>query len=213
MTQALIPPPPKPSVDARHAPSATGEEAIRPRLWTAERYMHMSELGLFDGEKVELIEGIIYDMAAQGVRHSIVIKIAQMRLDQAFEGIGFTLVQSTYLADEMSRPEPDLVVYPGKPQDYLKEGVEISEALLVGEVSLTTLSHDRKVKVPLYAKVGIREYWIVNLIANHLEVYREPMQDADGTWRYGEMQTLSLDRSVTPVAAPERVIAVRELMS
>ena len=117
------------------------------------------------------------------------------------------------MADEMSRPEPDLAVYPGKPQDYLQEGVEIAKALLVGEVSVTTLAHDRDVKIPLYARVGIREYWIVNLIANHLEVYREPTQEAGGSWRYTQMQTLTLDQSVTPLAAPDQVIAIRELTS
>ena len=213
MTQALAPPVPHIAKPQQRQSPPADAPAIRPRLWTADQYMHLAELGVFIDQRVELIDGIIYDMAPQSNRHSIIIKLAQLRLDRAFDGIGFTVTQSTYHAGESSRPEPDLAVYPGQPRDYLREEAELSNAMLVGEVSLTTLPHDRKVKIPLYARVGIREYWIVNLIANHLEVYREPTQEADGTWRYAQMQTLTLDQPVAPLAAPDQVIAVSELMS
>jgi Uma2 family endonuclease len=173
--------------------------------------MDLAEQGFFKDDRVELIRGEIRLMSPQGPVHPTVIDIAMRRLDRAFEGLGFTRVQSTFEATDDSRPEPDLIVLPGKPQDYFKHLP--SAALLLVEVSFTTQRYDRGEKLSIYAEAGVGEYWIIDAKARRLEVYREPKQDGQGDWRYAQTQTLELGDTVTPTAAPERSIAVSELMT
>lgn len=125
-------------------------------------------------------------------------------LRQAFPG-SYIRVQAPLALGGDSAPEPDVAVVPGSLWDY--ESEHPSTALLVAEVSRQSLLHDRKNKLPVYARYAIPECWILNLRNKTLEVYRDPSGE-----RYGTRLVLRIGDTVTPVARPEAVIAVANLL-
>ena len=190
-------------------------EQVRPqrRMLSAAEYLQLAELGAFDQQHVELVEGQIIFMSPLSPKHMVVVDIASQRLREAFAGLGYPRSQGTYEAGPMSRPEPDLTVIRGQPRDYLKRLANPADTLLLVEVSLSTLAYDRDDKLKVYAKAGVSEYWILDLNSDQLEVYREPHEDAADGWRYRQVSTLGLDQSVSPLARPDHMIPVRELLT
>jgi len=114
--------------------------------------------------------------------------------------------------DEASEPEPDIAVVTGGPRDYVESHPSRPE--LVVEVALASLALDRGEKASLYARAGVADYWIVNLVDNVLEVYREPVADPRGAygWRYASTTTLRRGDSVTPLARPDSAIPISDLL-
>jgi Uma2 family endonuclease len=111
-----------------------------------------------------------------------------------------------------SKPEPDVAVVVGNFRDYRKK--QPTTAVLLVEVSDTTLRQDRNIKASLYAKAAIEEYWIVILRDRVLEVYRDPTPMKDARFGYGYLNVVryaETDR-VSPLAAPEASIDVCDLM-
>ena len=191
-------------------PRCSSADTIGPRRWSGDEYMKLAESGYFAGERVELISGEIISMSPQGNYHTIVTTIAQQRLDRLFGGLGFSICQSTYHTDDdATKPEPDLQVLPGKPQDYLD--TPPTERLLVVEVSHTTLRHDRGTKLKTYARLGVPEYWILNLNTQQLEVHRHPEQDRTDGWTYRDRNVFGSDDTVTPLKARDQILTVKEL--
>lgn len=170
----------------------------------------MADAGLFEGRRVELIDGEVLEITPQKHRHAQCVTRLDTILRQAFAE-HWVRVQMPLALGERSHPEPDLSVVAGSLDDYKDHP---TTALLVVEVSDTTLSSDRGRKAGLYAGSGVGEYWIVNLIDNVLEVYRKPMRDASHEfgWRYGESQVLSTDDRVTPLSAPGVGVTVRNML-
>ncbi|MCS7191059.1 MAG: Uma2 family endonuclease, partial [Fimbriimonadales bacterium] len=109
-------------------------------------------------------------------------------------------------------PEPDIAVVEGSHETYADH--HPTTALLVVEFADTSLEYDRREKLSLYAKAGIPEYWIVNLKANTLEVYREPIPDAEMPFGYGYRVRLLLNakEQIAPLFAPDKPIPVREMI-
>jgi Uma2 family endonuclease len=133
-------------------------------------------------------------------------------LERAF-GRGYHVREEKPVAlDKTSEPEPDLAVVRGDDWSY-RAGHPSTPALMV-EVADTSLAIDRRWKAALYARAGIREYWIVNLVALALEVYRRPVR-APGSrhgWRYRSVRLLRRGASVRPVARPNARVAVSDLL-
>jgi Uma2 family endonuclease len=114
--------------------------------------------------------------------------------------------------DDVSEPEPDVTVVGGTPEDYF--GQHPSRAVLVVEVAEHSLAFDREYKSSLYARAGVPDYWIVNLIDDVLEVRREPVPSPTARygWAYARLSVLGPDDSVAPVAASASPISVRRLL-
>jgi hypothetical protein len=112
-----------------------------------------------------------------------------------------------------SVPDPDLAVVPGAPRSWVSKPVPTS-ALLVVEVSDTTLWFDRGRKMSLYAAAGIADYWILNIPDEHLEVHRDPVADASQRFgfRYGQVTVLRAGDVVSPLALPAAQIPVADLI-
>ncbi|MBI3178215.1 MAG: Uma2 family endonuclease [Deltaproteobacteria bacterium] len=142
----------------------------RPRPLRRVEYEKMVELGLFDDERLELIEGVIVTMSPQGSRHAAAVRKLNHRLTLALSGRAFVQVQSPIALDEHSEPEPDVAVVPMG--DYDRELPKT--ALLIVEVADSSLQKDRQVKSRLYAGAAIPEYWIVDLEQDVVEVWRAP---------------------------------------
>lgn len=170
--------------------------------WTREEYERAVEAGAFEGWKIELVEGVLVDMTPQGTAHSSAVRKLLRELLKIVPGKGLEIQPQMPLAvSEDSLPEPDIAVVPEEPGDYA--GFNPTQAVLVAEVSQTSLPYDRTIKSRIYAAAGIPEYWILNLASRELEVYREPSGD-----RYGSRTVLELSSEVSPLFAPEASIRV-----
>jgi len=177
------------------------------------RYDRLIEAGIFGPEdRIELLDGLLVSREPQGGRHATVVGLVRAALEKAF-GRGWHVREEKPIAlDERSEPEPDLVVVPGRLRDYLK--VHPSRPVLVVEVADTSLAVDRLRKGHLYARAGIADYWVVNLIDEVLEVYRDPARarSGHGDWTYDSVRLLRRDAVVTPLAAPRARIRVAALL-
>jgi Uma2 family endonuclease len=177
-------------------------EAVQPRRWTRQEYEQLAALGVLrPDERVELIEGEIVAMPPQLSRYTTGVYLASEALRAIF-GAGFVVrVQSPLALGQYSEPEPDVAVVAGSARDFAD--AHPTSALLVVEVSDTTLSFDRQRKASLYAAAGIPEYWILNLVHRQLEVHREPDPMPDTTYGFGyRTRTIVLAGGV--VAVPGR---------
>ena len=186
---------------------------LKHRRWTRVEYDELIENGVFGPEdRVELLDGALVVCEPQGSRHSGVVDLVRAALERAF-GRGYYVRGDKPMAlDPTSEPEPDVAVFPGRTRDYLD--ALPSAPLLVVEVAKTSLALDRVRKGGLYARAGIADYWIVNLVDEVLEVYREPVRAPSRRygWKYGSVKLLKRNARVAPLAAPRAQIRVADLL-
>jgi Uma2 family endonuclease len=183
------------------------------RRWTSKEFYPLLDLGFFLDQRVELIEGEILVMSAQKNLHPLSIKLTEDSLNVAF-GVGYWVrVQMSLDLTPFSVPDPDLAVVEGSPRDHNTPDNPTS-ALLIAEVSETTLRYDRGRKASLYARVNIADYWIVNLVQRQLEVYRNPVPDGNQAYGFGyaDVMVLGPNDYVSPLAAPQARIAVADFL-
>jgi len=155
----------------------------RTRRWTCEEFGRLADLGFFRGRRVELIAGRIIELAPQRDVHTAVVALVHRALMSSYGEDFWVRVQFPLALGRRSGPEPDLSVVPGSLRDYIGTGHPTS-ALLVVEVSDTPLRYDRRTKGGLYAKHGIQDYWIVNLVDRAVEVYRAAVPDPGCPFRH-----------------------------
>jgi Uma2 family endonuclease len=181
--------------------------AIDSRRFTREEYEHLVEQGFFGPEeRLELVDGVIYEMTPQKSGHAAGVRLAHRKLERIFPE-GFDVRGRMPLAlGPMSEPEPDLAVVTGSPRDYARK--HPTGAVLVVEVSDSTLHHDRR-KQKLYAEAGIPDSWILNLVDGCLEVYRDP-DPTQGIYR--TRLVLKAGDRISPLASPEASFAVADLL-
>ncbi|QDU63933.1 hypothetical protein Pan216_48140 [Planctomycetes bacterium Pan216] len=181
------------------------------RRWTREEYHQMADLGLFENQRVQLIDGVILRMSPHGARHAAAIRLAVYTLEEVF-GRGSVTTQLPIALAEDCEPEPDVAVIPGTIREYTSKLPTTAHFVL--EASASTLAYDRREKAGLYARAGIPDYWVLNLLDNKLEIHREPIADADHPFghRYAKTTILEKKDLVAPLAAPETPIAVKDLL-
>jgi Uma2 family endonuclease len=188
-------------------------QAVEPRTfrWTREEFYRLLGWGCFDGRRVELLDGEIMEMAAQTNLHLAALTLVADALRPAFGPGYWVRVQGTLDLSPHSVPDPDVAVVEGDPRRPSPDNPTF--ALLIVEVSNTTLDYDRGRKLDVYAAASIADYWIVNLVDGHLEVYRNPAPDPARSlgFGYAAAATLKPGATVAPLAAPQAVIAVADL--
>jgi Uma2 family endonuclease len=175
----------------------------KPHRWTREQYERVVRIGGFEpGQRLELIEGEIVDMAPQNEPHAVALCLLNEALRRAY-GDGYVIrVHSPLALDAGSAPEPDLAVVPGRPQGFLAS--HPSYAVLLVEIADTTLAYDRSTKRVHYARNAIPEYWLVNLVQGVLEVYRNPQGSGYLDHRIlGKGETLVPNGAIRPVAVTD----------
>jgi Uma2 family endonuclease len=185
---------------------------VRPRRWSKDEYYRLGELGFFDGQRVELIEGRLMVHSPQKSLHSAVVDAVDDVLGRLFGAGYLTRCQLPLDLGQAVEPEPDVAVVPGTRWQYLR--AHPTSAALVVEVADTTLTYDRDRKGGLYARAGIADYWIVNLVDGWLEVYRNPQPGAASPHGYGYADRTDLPpgATVSPLALPQATFAVTELL-
>jgi Uma2 family endonuclease len=188
------------------------EREVTTRSWRRVEYERLVDLGVFTGERLELLNGVLVVREPQGSAHAAITSKVGQALARAFGDGWYTRLHSPLALGEHSEPEPDVAVVAGAPEDYL--AAHPATAALVVEVTDSSLRLDRRFKAAVYAGAGLREYWIVNLPDRVLEVYREPHPPADPAedWSYRSLATLPPSSQVTPLAAPHARILVADLL-
>ena len=186
--------------------------AVEIRRFTRVEYQQLIETIFQPGERLELIDGLLVLREPQYSPHAVGTQLVLRALDRAF-GAGWNVRSQLPIAlDDMSEPEPDAAVVPGDPRDYRDAHPE--RPVLIVEVSQSRLAFDRRQKASLYARAGIADYWVVNLVDRVLEVYREPVAApaAPYGFRYRSVTRLRPPATVTPLAAPSAAICVADLL-
>ena len=176
-------------------------EEIRP-LKRAE-YNRLVQMGVFEGEHIELLEGQLIQMSPIGPLHASVVQKLTVLLVPLLRDRASVRIQSPFAALDTSEPEPDVAIVPLG--DY--EDEHPATALLIIEVAESSLRHDRGIKQRIYARAGVAEYWIVNTIEKCVEVYSQPAGDG-----YASCTTVDHGGSLAPQALVDVCFAVRQLM-
>ena len=172
-------------------------------------YRRMWETGIFqEGDRVQLIAGEIVQMAAMGTKHQACVA----RLNRFFvEKLGDRAVvwpQNSLEISDNSLPEPDLVLLKPRADFYETLQPRSQDALLVIEVSDSTLRFDREVKTQIYARGGVLEMWLIDINRKAVEVYRDPSENG-----YQTELTFVLDAEMSPLAFPDCAIAVSQVFA
>ena len=178
------------------------------RRFTANEYQRMGQVGILrEDDRLELLEGEIVEMAPIGSRHQgTVDRLTRLFSNRAADS-AMVRVQGPVRLGEHSEPQPDLILLRRRADFYTSAHPGPDDVLLLVEVSDTSLEYDREVKVPLYARHGIVEVWLVGLEAGVVEVYRGPT--AQG---YQEVSQLQRGQSLSSVALPGMELAVDEIL-
>ncbi len=187
-------------------------EPPKPVRWTRDEYYKMADMGLFDGRRVHLIKGEVFEMSPQYSPHATGVTLADSVMRRVFKRGYVVRVQLPLDLGADSDPEPDIAVAAGNERTY--RDAHPTTALLIVEIADSSLDHDRYRKGSLYASVGIEDYWIVNLVDSQLEVHRQPapMPDQPFGFGYASVIILKPTDTVSPLAAPHAKIAVADLL-
>jgi len=182
-------------------------------LWTVKEYQRAYDLGAFGFDaRLELIEGEIIRKMGQNEPHSWAIRAAEEVLRRLFAEGYDVRNQLPLVFGPRSKPEPDMAVVVGSFNDYRQ--THPITAVLVVEVSDTTLAMDRTTKAALYARAGIEDYWIINLPDGVLEVHRQPapMTDQPLGHHYRSITRLTISDTLAPLARPNALVSVADLL-
>jgi len=182
------------------------------RQWRRVEYERLVELGVFEGEPLELIGGQLIVAEPKGSPHAAAVGMAGDALRGALPVGWIVRIQDPVALDDESVPEPDVAVVRGRHADY--RHAHPARAALIVEVAESSLSFDRTQKGSLYARAGIADYWIVNLEDRVVEVYRDPGPDltAPFGWRYGSVERFRPPAAVTPLDVPAAPVPVASLL-
>lgn len=176
--------------------------------FTRAEYHRMVEAGiLHEDSPVELIEGEILEMSPIGRRHKAVVDRCTRAFTQRVGDRAIVRVQSSVVLSDRCEPQPDLVLLRPRDDFYAESDETPADVLLIVEVADSSEGYDRQVKAPLYARYGIPELWIVNLVRDHVAVYRAPTPDG-----YATTQIARRDDRIEPLLLPGVSIAVADIL-
>jgi len=145
------------------------------RLISVEDYRAMAQAGVLrEGERVELIEGELIQMVPAGGPHIHLLNYLNAVLVPQVGNDGVVSPQNPVILLPNSEPEPDLVILRSECRRS-REVPKASDVLLVVEISVTSRDYDRDVKLPLYARYGVPEAWMLEPLTHGVTMYRDPM--------------------------------------
>ena len=186
------------------------EDGWARKKWSVTECKFLTDNGLLEPGSYELIEGEIIFKMAQDQSHIIGITAAATILTEIFGGMALIHQANIGIGerDEFNDPEPDVAVVVGSIRDYKTRRPDPStEVLLLIEIANTSFTGDTTIKAEIYARHGLRDYWVVAINKRELIVHRNPT--ADG---YADVRTYAVGESVAPLARPDSLIAVTDLL-
>ncbi|TMI76710.1 MAG: Uma2 family endonuclease [Bacillati bacterium ANGP1] len=184
-----------------------GMQLVR-RSFTVDEYHRMAEAGILgEDDRVELIDGQVVAMTPIGPAHGSCVNRLNMLFAPLAGRQATVSVQNPLVLGEHEEPQPDLTVLRYRADGYRERHPGASDVLLVIEVADASLESDRRTKIPLYARTGIPEAWLVNLPADTIESYREP-----GAEGYADIRTAKRGETLTPVRLPSFTLRVDDVL-
>jgi Uma2 family endonuclease len=169
------------------------------RTFTVGEYYKMAEAGILqEGDRVELIEGEILKMTPIGSRHTACVNKLNYLFAKLFGDEVMISVQNPLRLGDISEPEPDVALLVPRPDFYAERHPNARNALLVVEVADSSVVYDCEVKLPMYARAGLPEAWLVDLAQQQVLVHRNPTSQG--------YQEVHAKRSGDRLAAKELVI-------
>ncbi len=183
------------------------EVQVLRKRFTIEDYHRMGQAGILsEDDRVELIDGEIVVMTPIGSPHAGKVNRLNRIFGARLGDRAVVTVQNPVVLPPDSEPQPDLVILRPREDFYERSHPRPEDVLLLIEVSDTSLEYDRTVKLPLYARAGIPEVWIVDLSGACVEMYRDP-----GAESYRRVQRFTRGQSLAPRAFPDLLISVDEI--
>ena len=176
--------------------------------FTVEEYERMGEVGIFDpAARMELLDGEIVTMSPIGPKHAGVVNRIAAHLFRRLAGRATVIVQNPLRLLPRSEPQSDLVVARFRRDFYQSAHPTAEDVLLVIEVADSSLRTDRAVKLPIYARQGIVEVWIVDLAADVVQVHTDPVGGA-----YRDVRTVRTGEPLKPRAVPDLELMTEEIL-
>lgn len=195
-----------------HSPSAgavassSSRAPVHLRRFTADDFERMAEAGVFRrGEKVELIAGEIVAMSPVGRHHEVMRSELLIYWQRRCPPHLKVATESPLRLASDYKPYPDLMVFPA---NLVTPDVRGDTAVLVAEVSDTSLAYDTTTKAPGYAANGVREYWVIDAKLRSVKVHRHPEPDG-----YATTFKVAAENIATPELAPELAVRLADLVS
>lgn len=142
-------------------------------------------------------------MAAKGTPHTNCCRDLLRELAALVAGKAELQCQDPIVLPSNSEPEPDFTILRKRSDNYRFALPNADDVLLVIEIADSTLKYDRETKLPLYTEAGISDYWIFNLVENHLEAYSEPYQDLQGSFGYSVKRIILADQVIALPCFPD----------
>jgi Uma2 family endonuclease len=174
--------------------------------WTVAEYHRMAEVGLLNEDsRVELIDGEIIEMAPIGSAHGGNVNRFIRLFSKVVGDKAIVAAQNPVVLSGYAEPQPDISILRWRADDYEQSNPHPEDVLLLIEVSDSTLRYDRDVKIPLYAKNGVPEVWLLDIQNRQLEIYREPI---NGQYRQRDCRRTG---QIAPILCPDAVIDLAEL--
>lgn len=185
----------------------TEELVLRPRhRWTVAEYHRMAEVGLLhEDSRVELIDGEIIEMAPIGSEHAGHNNHLLSLLAYYLHGKAIVAGQNPVILGGYEEPQPDIALLRWRNDYYRTAHPHAEDVLLIIEISDSTLRYDHDVKIPLYAKNGIPEVWLLDVQNRQLEIQREPV---NGVYQQRDCRRAG---QIAPILCPDAVIDLAEL--
>jgi Uma2 family endonuclease len=197
-----------PTTPAEPAATSQAQEGMRIRRITVAEYYRMGDAGIFGPEeRVELLDGMLFEIPPMSPEHAYAVSRLTTAFVQRFADRAWVSAQNPIALDEISEPQPDLMLSELPAERYAKTHPTPNEAMLVVEVALSSLKFDLGSKLCAYARRGVREYWIVDLVNERVEVFRDP-----GGERYRVHLSAGRGESVAPLAFPNELLLVDEFL-
>ncbi len=179
-----------------------------PRRFTVKEYYRMAKAGILNEDnRVELIEGEIICIPPIGPGHQGDTDHLRNVFAARLAGRALVRVQRPVRLNGFSEPQPDLLLLRPRADYYRNAHPSPGDVLLLVEVSDRSLVYDRGRKLRIYGRFGIPEVWIVNIRRREIEVYRRP-----GGERYEEVATLAPGQAIAPIAFPDGVLQVSDIV-
>ena len=177
---------------------SNAEIALRRHRLTVKAFHRMGDAGIVTAsERVELIEGELLDMSPIGSHHAGTVLRLNQLLNRAVGDAALVAMHNPVTLDDHSEPEPDIVLLRPQQDFYIKAHPGAGDVLLLIEVADTSLAYDRDIKIPLYARYGIPEVWLLDLPGESLEIHRQPSSEG-----YRMVLRPARDDTVSPLCLP-----------
>lgn len=175
--------------------------------WTLDEYHQMIEAGILDDRRVELLRGEIVEMPPEGELHAFDSNETFKYLLRILDGLADVRSAKPITLPNQSEPEPDLAIVQDLGREYRRHHPYPENIFWLIEYSNSSLSKDLEIKRKIYAEVGIREYWVVNLRKAELIVFREPQ---NGDYR---SEVTRMTGTIAPLAFPEIEISIDRILN